>query len=170
MPVQDVAAVGLADCSRAELRRVGARGVRLRHRERRFQLTVQEWEEPALLLLRCAGERDDLAVAGVGRLAAERVRREDRRAEDLVHQAELDLAEALTAELGRQVSRPEALLPDLLVQRRVDPIELGLADVVLDRLDRPDLLAHERAHPFELLFELRLGRKVPRHGRIILPE
>ena len=37
---QDVSAVGLADCSRAELRWVGARGVRLRHRERRFQLTV----------------------------------------------------------------------------------------------------------------------------------
>ena len=47
------------------------------------------------------GEREDLAVAGVGRLAAEGVRREDRRAEDLVHQPELHLAEALSAELRR---------------------------------------------------------------------
>ena len=92
-----------------------------------------------------------------GRLAAEGVRRVDRRAEDLVHQAELHLAEPLPAELGRKVSRPQPALLHALLERRVDAVELGLADLAVDRLDRPDLLAHEAAHPFEVLFELGLG-------------
>ena len=40
--------------------------------------------------------------------------------EDLVHQAELDLAEALPAELRVEVRRPQAALLDLLLQRRVE--------------------------------------------------
>ena len=43
-----------------------------------------------------------------------------RRAQDLVHEAELDLAEALAAELGRQVRGPQPAALDLLLQRRVD--------------------------------------------------
>jgi hypothetical protein len=35
-----------------------------------------------------------------------------------VHQPELDLAEALSAELGRQVRRPQAAPLDLVAQRR----------------------------------------------------
>jgi hypothetical protein len=62
------------------------------------------------------------------------------------------------------VRRPQAVLAHLLLQRRVDAVELRLPDVVLDGLDRPDLLAHERAHPLELALELRLGRKVPTHS------
>jgi hypothetical protein len=88
---------------------------------------------------------------------------ERRAAEDLVHEAELDLAEALAAELGRQVRRPQPAALDLVLQRRVDAVERRLVEVGGDRLDRPDLLAHEGAHPFELLFELGLGREVPRH-------
>ena len=61
------------------------------------------------------GHREDLGVAGVRRLVAEHRRRERRRAEDLVHEAELDLAEALAAELGRQVRRPQPALLDLLL-------------------------------------------------------
>ena len=62
--------------------------------------------------------REDLGVARVGRRVAEHRRRERGRAEDLVHQAELDLAEALAAEVGRQVGGPQAALLDLLLQRR----------------------------------------------------
>ena len=40
------------------------------------------------------------------------------RAEDLVHEPELDLAEALAAELGVEVGGPQALVADLLLQRR----------------------------------------------------
>src|SRR6476619_5916969 len=47
--------------------------VGLGHRERRLQVAGQQRLEVALLLLRAAGERQDLAVARVRRLAAERV-------------------------------------------------------------------------------------------------
>ena len=72
------------------------------------------------------------------------------RAEDLVHQAELDLAEALAAELGRQVRGPQPALLDLLLQRRDSAVEAVLVELAEDRLDRPDLRAHEVAHPVEL--------------------
>ena len=84
-------------------------------------------------------------------------------AEDLVHEAELDLAEALAAEVGRQVGGPQAALLDLLLERRDGALEALLAELLEDGLDRPDLLAHELAHPVELLLELGLRREVPRH-------
>ena len=80
-----------------------------------------------------------------------------------MHEAELDLAEALAAEVGRQVGGPQAALLDLLLQRLDRALEALLAELLEDRLDRPDLLAHELAHPVELLLELGLRREVPRH-------
>ena len=103
---------------RLEQRRVRARGVRLGHRERRLEVAGQQRVQPLLLLVLRAGQREDLRVARVGRRVAEHDRRERRRAEDLVHQAELDLAEALAAELGVEVRRPQAALAHLLLQRR----------------------------------------------------
>ena len=85
-----------------------------------------------------------------------------------MHQAELDLAEALPAEVGRQVRGPQPALLDLLLQRRVDAVEGAWSSSLNDRLDRPDLLAHELAHPVQLLLELGLGREVPRHGLAVL--
>ena len=81
-----------------------------------------------------------------------------------MHQAELDLAEALAAELRVEVRRPQPALLDLLLQRRDRALEAVLAELVDDRLERPDLLAHELAHPVELLLELGLGREVPRRA------
>ena len=83
-------------------------------------------------------------------------------------QAELDLAEALAAELGRQVGGPQAALAHLLLQRRDRAHEAVLAELLEDGLDRPDLLAHEVAHPVELRLELGLGGEVPRHRTPIL--
>ena len=71
----------------------------------------------ALLLFRRAREREDLGVARVGGRVAERERRDRGRAEDLVHEAELELPEALPAELGIEVRGPQPLRPDLLAQR-----------------------------------------------------
>ena len=82
--------------------------------------------------------------------------------EDL-SQAELDLPEAPAAELGIQVRGPQPTRLDLLLERAVDAIELLLVEILDDRLDRPDLLADELAHPCELLFELGLGREIPCH-------
>ena len=90
------------------MRRVGA-GVRLGHRVAREALAVEQRLEVLLLLLVGAVVGDDLGVAGVGRLAAEHDRRPLRPAEDLVEQRELQLAEALAAELGAQVRRPQPL-------------------------------------------------------------
>ena len=80
-----------------------------------------------------------------------------------MHEPELDLAEALAAELGRQVGGPQAALAYLLLQRRDGAHEAVLAELLEHGLERPDLLAHEVAHPVELRLELRLGREVPRH-------
>ena len=99
--------------ARLERRRVGAGDAGLGHRERRAQVAGEQRVQPAVLLLLGAGERDELGVAGVRRLVAERARRVRRRAEDLVHEPELDLAEALAAELGRQVRGPQPARADL---------------------------------------------------------
>ena len=109
-----------------------------------LQVAGQQRVQPAVLLLGRAGQREDLRVARVGRLVAERDGRERRRAEDLVHQPELDLAEALAAELGVEVRGPQPARLDLLLQRRVDAVEPGLVELAARRLQRPDLLAHER--------------------------
>ena len=154
--------VALTHRARAQQRRVRA-GVRLGHREGRLEVAAEQRLQVALLLLGRSGEREDLAVAGVRRLVAEGVRRERAGAEDLVHQPELHLAEALPAELRIEVRGPQPALLDLLLERRVDAVELRLVELAEDRLDRPDLLAHEVAHPFELLLELRIGREVPCH-------
>ena len=81
-----------------------------------------------------------------------------------MHEPELDLAEALAAELGVEVRGPQPAALDLLLQRRVDAVERVLVELVGDRLERPDLLADELAHPVELLLELGLGREIPRHA------
>jgi hypothetical protein len=77
------------------------------------------------------------------------------------------MTEALAAELRREVCGPQAPLLHPLLQRRVDPIELCLVDVVLDHLDRPDLLTDELAHPGEVLLELRLGGELPGHQQLL---
>ena len=82
--------------------------------------------QEAVLLFGGARDREDLGVARVGRLAAERTGREERRSEDLVHQPELQLAEALAAELGVEVCGPQATLLDPLLERSIDPVEAGL--------------------------------------------
>jgi hypothetical protein len=49
----------------------------------------------------------------------------------------------------------------LLLQRGVDPVELLLRELVANRLERPDLLAHELRHPVELGLELGFGGEIP---------
>jgi hypothetical protein len=78
-------AVAVALGARAQLGRVRARALGLGHREGGLQVAGQQRVQPALLLLVGAGQGEDLRVARVGRLVAERVGRERRRAEDLVH-------------------------------------------------------------------------------------
>ena len=121
--------------------------------------------QPAATLLVVPGgldtDRQELGVARIRRVVAEDHRGERGLTEDLVHEAQADLPEPHAPEVGRQVSRPEALLLDLLLKGPNDDADL----VVRERegLEREDLLAHEVTHPLELLFEFGLGRKVPGH-------
>ena len=100
--------VAVLDRAGGEHLRVGAR-VRLGHRVAREALAVEQRLQVLLLLRLGAVVGDDLGVAGVGCGGAEHDRRPARRAEDLVDQRELQLAEALAAELGPEVRTPETL-------------------------------------------------------------
>ena len=163
MPV-DHPLVAVAHGARLQLRRVRARRVRLGHAEGAAQVAGEQRVQPALLLLGRAGHREDLRVAGVGRGVAEGQRRDRRGAEDLVHQPEAHLAHALPAELGRQVRGPQPALLDLLLQRRDRLAQAVEAELVPDRLERPDLAADELGHPVELLLEVGVGGEVPAHA------
>ena len=101
----------------AQLGGVGTGRVGLGHGEGAAQIAGEQRVQPAILLLGGAGHGEDLGVAGVGGGVAEGEWGDGRGAEDLVHQTELDLAHALTAELGRQVRGPQAACLDLLLQR-----------------------------------------------------
>ena len=162
--------VALADRARLQQRRIRPGGVRLGHRERRADVAGQQRLEPALLLLGRAGEREDLRVPRVRRGVAERQRRDDARAEDLVQQAELDLAVALPAELGRQVGGPQAAGADLVLERLDRPLEAVHVELAAEeqRLDRPQPLADEAVRPLQLRRVLRVRREVPAHVRLPL--
>ena len=112
--------VAVAGRRRLQQRRIGAGG-RLRHREARAHLAVEERLHPALPLVLGATDRDQFGVAGIGRLVPEDRGRVDALPEDLVHQPELHLAEAEAAHVGREVGCPQALLADLLLERVGDP-------------------------------------------------
>ncbi len=153
--------VALEDGRGGELRRVGA-GALLGHRERAVDLACQQRCEPLRLLLGGRGDRQELRVARVRRLVAEDRWRELAAAQDLVHQAELDLAISLAAELGTEVRRPQPLLPDGFHEWRCNAQERRVVE--LERLQRVDLLAHELAHPRQLALELGVGAEVPGHA------
>src|SRR5439155_8687598 len=104
-------AVAVPTRARRELRGIGAGGVALGHEKRRAHVAGEQRLEVALLLLGGARERQDLRVARIGGLTAERVRCVEGGSEDLVEEPELDLAVPLSAELGRQVAGPQVLAP-----------------------------------------------------------
>ena len=146
--------------------RVGA-ALRLGHRVRRPHLLVEHRLEPALLLLLGAVGGEHLHVPGVGRGGAEHLRRRRVAAEDLVQQAELELAVAGAAELLVEEDRPQALVLDLVLQaldQRLDLRVLRADRVREDVVERLDLLPAELLDPVELLLELRIGGEVPGHG------
>ena len=99
-------------------RRVGAGDLGLGHPEERARLAGDERHEEALLLLGRAVEVEDLAVARVGRLAAEDQLRDEAAADLLVQVGVLDEAAAGAAGLRRQVRRPQARVLRLLLQLR----------------------------------------------------
>jgi hypothetical protein len=136
-----------------------------RHQARRLHLPVTRPFRTGsrTLLIARSGQRQDLGIARIGRRVPERQRRDRRRAQDLVHQAELDLAEALSSELGIEVRRPQALPLDLVLERPQRNRETVPSELVEQRLEWPDVLADKRRHPLEVALELGLGREIPGH-------
>ena len=112
--------VTVADRLGGEHRRVGTRA-RLGHREARPDLTGEQRLHPPPLLLVGPADRQELGIAGIGGVVAEDPGCQRRLPEDLVHQAELHLAEAAAAELRRQVGGPQAHVAHLLLQWLGDP-------------------------------------------------
>lgn len=151
MSVDDVL-VTLAHSPRGQLRRIST-GTGLCHREAAAQLTGQQGLHPPLLLKIVTAEREQLCVAGVRRVIAEDRRCEHALTEDLVHQAQLELTEPTAAELRLEMSRPQALVPNLLLELVGVLCEGRFAEV--GDLQRDDLFTDEGPHPFELLRELR---------------
>src|SRR5439155_14170941 len=90
-----------------------------------------------------------------------------RTTEDLVEQRQLQLTEALAAELGAEVGRPQSLTPHLFFQRVDDLAPSALERLVLlvapDEVERLDLLADERVSPIQLLLKLGLRLEIPGH-------
>ncbi len=142
--------------------------MRLGHRVAGEDLAVEERLEIALLLIVGAVVREDLGVAGVGRLAPEDDRRPLRPPEDLVEQRELELSVALAAELRAQVRRPQVVAPHFLLERVEDLAQLLVGRCELQprkhEVERLDFLADELVGPVQLRLVLGVGLEVPCHG------
>ena len=111
---------------------------------------------------------DDLGIAGVGRLRAEDDRSPARPAELLVHERELELAVTGTAEVGPEVTRPQAGVADFSLQWVDEITQLAFERVVRQarehEIDGLDLVGEELVDPVELVLELRVGLEIPCHG------
>ena len=121
-----------------ELGGIGARGLRLGHREAAADLAVEERLEPALLLLLGAVLGEDLHVARVGRGAVEDRGRHAAAAHQLAEHPVLPVGEAGAVLVVGQEEVPEALGARLLAQLDDEP-RVGNA--------RPDLLVERLASP-----------------------
>ena len=126
--------------------------------EQRFQI--------ARLLFGGAEQGQDLGVAGVRCLRAEHRRGPAGPAHDFIQQRELDLAIALAAEFGLEMRRPQAVIPDLLLQRTQGRHGLGILFVV--RIERHqvewlELVDHEFFDPVQFLLVFGVRFEVP-HG------
>src|SRR5437016_2833481 len=118
----------------------------LGHRERRYDLIVEERLEETLLLIRGAVMRKDFRIAGVRRLTAENDRCEARAPENLIHQSQLHLAIALAAEVRTEMARPELAFPDLGLKRAHERVAFGVAHFVRIAehvVERLNFFAHE---------------------------
>ena len=104
---------------------------------------------------------DEFGIAGVGGVVSKYQGPVGSLTQDLVHQAELELPESAATELDGKVRCPQASSLDLLLEWLDQCHHLVVAECQC--LDREDFLAHEGAHPRQLLFELRVCLEVPGH-------
>ena len=85
-------------------------------------------------------------------------------AELLVHQRQLQLTIALAAQFRPQVTGPQTLSLDLVLERLDEPgATLGAPHRHAQMRDRFDLVGHEFLDPVELLLEFWIGFEIPSH-------
>ncbi len=149
--------------STLQARGVGAGDLRLGHPEEGARRTGDERLEEATLLVVGAEHVQDLAVAGIGRLASEDELRIRASPDLLVQIGVLDEAAAAAARLGRQVRRPEAGVLGELLQLRDERVG-GVVFPGKRLLVRIDVLLHERAHLVATLGDA-VGDDNGRHGQ-----
>ena len=165
VPVDDPL-VAIPDRRRPQQRWIRSSGVGLGHGEGGAQIPIQERLQPPLPVRLVPAHlhphRQQLRVPRIRRVVAEHHRRQRRLPQDLVHQPQPHLPEPHAAQRRRQVRRPQPLRLDLLLQRPDHDPHLVVRQI--QGLEREDLLAHEAAHPLQLLLELGFGREIPGHG------
>jgi hypothetical protein len=130
--------------ARLERRRIGARDLRLCHREERPHLPRDERRQKPLTLLVRPVQMQDLGVAGIRSLTAEDELRPDGAADLLVQARIREEAEPGAARLRRDVRRPESLRARAGAQL-LDQRVRGIVLPVQRRLGRVDVLSHEGA-------------------------
>ena len=125
--------------------------VRLGHREGRPDLALQERVQPPLLLLGGAEQHQGLHVAGVRRPAVDGLGGDDRRpAGDLRDGGVLEVGQPGELVVEQVPQAPLARLGLQLLEDRwrgVVVVAAGGAPLLVDRLGREDMLAHEVPHP-----------------------
>ncbi len=143
--------IAVADDRRLDVGRIRRRDIRLGHREGRADLAAQQRLEPALLLRVGRVANEHFHVAGVRRVAVERLRRDPRPAHDLAQRRVFEVGEP-GAEVGfRQEQVPQARRARLGLQclhdLRRDP-RIAAPSVLLHLggehgFRRVDVLVHE---------------------------
>lgn len=131
-------------------------------------MAIEQWLEIAPFLLIASESGDYLCIASIGRLGSENDGREAAAAEDLVHQAKLHLAEALTAQFGPEVASPQPLFLDQLLKlndrrsrRSIDIERICWASE--HQVERFHFLADKAFDPVELCLEVWISTKIPSH-------
>lgn len=87
-----------------------------------------------------------------------------------MHQRQLDLPHTLPTELRVEVGRPQAAVPDLLLQWRDGVGKALTAHLGLDEVERFDFAQNVFANPGEVQLEGGARGQVPRHTFLLLSD
>jgi hypothetical protein len=166
--VDHITAVALALDARLDIGRVGRGHRRLGHRESGADFPFQERLQPSILLLFRRVTHQRFHIAGIGRRAVERLRRDRGAPHDLAQGRvfEIDQARTVFALGQEQVPQPGGarLALQLLHDRRHLPAVGCLRHLPLENLlGRIDLGLHECAQPRLEAFDLVRRLEIHRH-------
>ena len=160
LPAVDDVVVAVAPDRCGDVGRVRRRHIRFGHRERRADLAVEQGHQP-LRALRGGGEHvQQFHVAGVRRIAVERLRGPRHPAHDLGQRRVLEVAQARAGFVVAQVRQEHVPQPlgtgqRLQVVHERHRIVAGMHFVAPGAQAWNDVVVHERAHALAQRFDLR---------------